>query len=78
MNINEGQSLMMSRKTALIDLFAEGGNQCYFSKFNTTVHLEFFPSATLGSRIRVKVEANISKEDVKTKMTTLKSYRLQL
>lgn len=50
---------MMCRKTALIDLFSEGGNQCYFSKFNTMAHLEFFPSATLGSRIRVKVEANI-------------------
>lgn len=59
MNINEGQSLMMCRKTALIDLFSERGNQCYFSKFNTTAHLEFFPSATLGSRIRVKIEANI-------------------
>lgn len=37
----------------------EGGSQCYFSKFNTTSHLELFSSATLGSRIRVKVEANI-------------------
>jgi hypothetical protein len=41
----------------------EGGNLCFFNKSSKMAHLEVYSSASLGTRIRIKVEADIPASD---------------
>lgn len=41
----------------------EGGNFCFFQQHSNTAHLEINSGAPLGSRIRVKIEADIPASD---------------
>lgn len=41
----------------------EGGNICFFNKSSKMAHMEVYSSASLGTRIRIKVEADIPASD---------------